>query len=181
MKWINANERTPDDLKSVPLKINGEFSIGHYSSKKPGFCGFGGWLSFKNNEILWLDESESTSPEPLVEALKGHELPQLFRISWLGSLLRLCKKQPVYDSIVKESDGDFDATNTMLNELNEMERLCRDALASYSVSGDEQGQYAIWTEIESRLFEIEFQLKKDPHGAVVKRNQLFSEYHITKK
>lgn len=63
----------------------------------------------------------AASPD-LLESLTGKEdVPQLYSISWLGTLLKACNKKEVYEALCKDAGGDFDAVNIMLNELKQLE------------------------------------------------------------
>lgn len=63
----------------------------------------------------------SASPDLLNSLTGKEELPQLYSIGWLGTMLRMCKNKDVYESLCKEAKGDFDAVNIMLNELKQLE------------------------------------------------------------
>lgn len=56
MKWIQAIEKQPEEGKSVPVKINGEYDLGWYS--------FPGKFEFNHGQkdlqfVEWLDESKN--------------------------------------------------------------------------------------------------------------------------
>ncbi len=65
-----------------------------------------------------LIESKSVQ---LVDALASHELPPLYRISWLSTLLKVVRKPEVMNEIIKASDNDADAVSIMLEELTKMQ------------------------------------------------------------
>lgn len=68
---------------------------------------------------IWNAGVNDTIPE-ILKLLKGDENPQLYVITWLQSLLRCCRKQPVLDALYKTNDNDADAVLTMLREVGAM-------------------------------------------------------------
>ncbi len=59
----------------------------------------------------------------MIDAFAGHEVPQLFRISWLQTLLRECNKPSVYKALLEANYNDADSVNTMLREVEELKDL----------------------------------------------------------
>lgn len=59
----------------------------------------------------------------------GHDNhPQLYPITWLGTLLKSCNKPNVFRELVADAKGDSDATSMMLNEIQKMVDGCNLAM-----------------------------------------------------
>jgi hypothetical protein len=59
----------------------------------------------------------------LFDAITGDDVPQLYRISWLKTLMKECKKPEVFTALCKVNDDDAGSIGIMLDEINEMVRL----------------------------------------------------------
>ncbi len=66
--------------------------------------------------------------EKLFGAITGDEAPQLYRISWLDTLIKECNKTDVLTALVKQCQGDFDAVVTMIREVEGMVILIKEYL-----------------------------------------------------
>lgn len=69
-----------------------------------------------------------TRAEKLFEAITGDEVPQLYRVSWLDSLIKECNKTDVLAALVKQCQGDFDAVVTMIRNAEGMVILIKEYL-----------------------------------------------------
>lgn len=65
---------------------------------------------------IQLENIKEAAIELLECLLGGPGRERVPAIEWLGTLVRACNRQPVYDALVKDSDGDFDSVNMMLRE-----------------------------------------------------------------
>lgn len=69
-----------------------------------------------------------TRAEKLFEAITGDDAPQLYRISWLSTLIKECKKPVAFYAILQQCQGDADAVGTMLREVEGMVALIKQHL-----------------------------------------------------
>ncbi len=69
----------------------------------------------------------SAAPD-LLKSMTDHEDPNLFKINWLGILIRACERPDVYNALVKDNDKDNDSINIMLNELKDFVKTGNEAI-----------------------------------------------------
>ena len=70
-------------------------------------------------EEMSVRKKKDAAPK-MFDALTGEDVPQLYRISWLQSLVKMCRKENVMVELIKNADGDGDAIETMLSEVEQI-------------------------------------------------------------
>ena len=115
LSFVLRDETTSDELKAIAARIEASYNA----------CAG-----------IPTEQLEAGCLQAMRDAFCGHESPQLWRVEWLAGLLNSYHTGGL-DLIAAEAAEDPNAFADLIDELHDLVRLSRDALAPFQKESDQ--------------------------------------------